>query len=288
MEFPYVGKKWVVFLIFIFLASFTFVTSRKIDTLREGLESGGEALYIPPSKYLKFALLGFDQLASDFYWLKAIQYIGDKKIERKKYPQLYPLLDLVTDLDPKYEYAYEVGGVILSVRSKRIDESIALLKKGDEKELGYWEIPFFLGFNYFYYLGDYTSAAQYISKASKMARSPAYLPKLAARLYAHAGSPETALVFLKEVYKNTKNEDIKIELEDRINEVIVERDILFLERAIDSYKDRYGEAPKDLSFLVSKRIIKELPREPFGGYYYMDSETMEIKSSVIKERLRVF
>lgn len=281
------GKRLLFLTVFIVIAFSTFITLQKVEALKGGLKEGKD-FYIPSSQFLKPAILGYDSMAADLYWLRAVQYIGDRFWFEKKYPQLYPILDLVTDLDPKFEYAYEVGGIILSVYAKRIDESIAILKKGDEEELGYWELPFYLGFNYFYYLGDYTTAADYIVRASEMPRSPAYLPKLAARLHAQAGNPETALEFLYRVYEATEDENVKKELEERMKDVMVERDIQYLEGAIDVYKERFGEYPETLDLIVSRGIIKSIPEEPFGGYYYIDSETRVIKSSIKKERLKVY
>ena len=272
----------IVILVFLFVLTFN-----KVELLKTDSKDAGRRIFVPSSKFLKPAVLGYDSMAAAFYWLKTIQYIGDSTQSKRKYPQIYPLLNLVTDLDPKFEYAYEVGGVILSVYAKRIEESIALLKKGDKEGLGYWEIPFFIGFNYFYYLGDYDSAARYISKAAQMPRHPAYLPKLAARLYAQAGSPELALDFLQRVYENTQDENVKRALEERMKDVLVERDVTFLNKALKIYRERYGKYPVDINLLVSKGIIKELPKEPFGGHYYIDSRTHEVKSSVKKERLKV-
>ena len=270
------------------LSTGAFLSFKRIDAMKAGLREEGRGIYIPSSQFLRPAVLGYDAMVADLYWLKSVQYIGDRYWFKKRYPQIYPLLDLVTDMDPKFEYAYEVGGIILSVYGRRIDESIALLKKGYKNDLGYWEIPFYIGFNYFYYLGDYETAADYLEKAVAMPRSPAYLPKLVARLRAQAGKPSTALEFLKRVYNSTDDENVRKELEKRMKEVMVERDIQFLEGAIKVFKERFGRAPDDIALLVSKGIINRIPEEPFGGYYYIDPETHEVKSSVVKERLRVY
>ena len=68
----------------------------------------------------------------------------------------------------------------------------------------------------------------------------------------------------------------------------VERDIVFLENAIKQYKKRYYKAPQKLDYLLSKGILDRLPVEPLGGYYFLDSETGEVKSSTIKERMRLY
>lgn len=282
-------KRWIAFASVIILLAFSiFSTFKRVEVLKSAVRMEGKELFIPSSRFLKPASLGFDTMVADLYWLRTVQYIGDDFWFKKRYPQLFQLIDLVTDMDPKFEYAYEVGGIILSVYSRRIDESIKILKKGYRQNLGYWEIPFFLGFNYFYYLGDYEKAARYLTEASRLPRSPAYLPKLAAKLYAKAGDPDTAIEFLTQVYRSTDDERMKKEIEERIKEVMVERDIQYLERAVEVYRKRFGEYPQRLDLLVARGVIDSLPKEPFGGYYYIDPVTKEIKSSVKKERLRIY
>jgi hypothetical protein len=270
------------------LSIFLFVIRTNLDDLQKKKENSDEFFYVPSGEFLKVASLGYNKMLADLYWLKALQHIGDNEWESAGYPHLFPILDLVTDLDPQFEYAYEVGGVVLSVYTDRIAESNKLLKKGVSQDLQAWELPFYLGFNHFYYMEDYEKAAFYMSKAAKTPNRPAYVPRLAARLYVEAGSANTALDFLISVKESTKDERVKEELDRKIKEVAVERDIVFLENAIKQYKKRYYKAPQKLDYLLSKGILDRLPVEPLGGYYFLDSETGEVKSSTIKERMRLY
>lgn len=266
----------------------SFQVQGSIDNFLKEKDKIDDFIYVPSGEFLKVVSLGYNKMLADLYWLKALQHIGDKKWEAEGYPYLFPILDLVTDLDPKFEYAYEVGGVVLSVYTDRIAESNKLLEKGVNQNLQAWELPFYLGFNHFYYLEDYEKAAFYISKAAKTPGRPAYVPRLAARLYVESGSANTALDFLISVKESTKDERVRKELDRKIKEVVVERDIVVLENAIMQYKKRYYKAPQKLDYLLSKGILNRLPVEPLGGYYFLDSETGEVKSSTIKERMRLY
>ncbi len=276
-----------VILILILTASI-FLTQKRVDLHRKGLRQVDEFTYLPSGKYLKTAALGYDQLAADLFWLRVVQYIGDNEKEAQGYPLIYQLIDLVTDLDPKFSFAYKVGGIILSIYAKRIQESNALLEKGFKENPEVWDLPFFLGFNHFFYLGDYYTAAEYMNKAAQLPGHPPYLPKLVARLYAQAGSPEVALEFLARAYEQAPNELIREELKRRMKEVIIERDILFLEKAVKIYQERYKRLPDTLNDLIRGKIIQGLPQEPFGGYYYLDPESKQILSSTHPERLRIY
>lgn len=247
-----------------------------------------EFVTLPKGEYLKPAVLGYEQLVADIIWLKTIQLIGEDTVTPDGYNWIYHALDVVTTLDPKFAYAYQLGGVTLSVLGKVPEKSNLLLIKGMRENPDVWQIPFYIGFNNFFYLNDYKTAAEYMAKASELPGNPAYLPKLASRLYVQAGDPDIALEFLTRFYKETKDENVRDALEQRIKEVIVERDARLLEDAIKRYENLYKAYPERLIQLVEQGIISELPHEPLGGYYYFNPEDGRVYSSVVKERMKVF
>ena len=247
-----------------------------------------EFMTLPKGEYLKPAVLGYDQLVGDIIWLRAIQVIGEDTVTPKGYDWLYHALDVVTTLDPKFAYAYQLGGVTLSVLGKVPEKSNALLLKGMKENPDVWQIPFYIGFNNFFYLNDYKTAAEYMAKASGLPGHPEYLPKLAARLYVQAGNPDVALEFLSRMYKDTDDEKVKLALEQRIKEVIVEKDATFLEEAINRYKEAHKLYPENLEDLIRSGIIKEMPHEPFGGFYYLHQGDGKVYSSTLKERMKVY
>src|SRR3989304_285192 len=243
---------------------------------------------LPKGEYLKPVVLGYEQLAADIIWLQAIQVIGEDTVTPNGYGWIYHALDVVTTLDPEFSYAYQFGGVTLSVLGRAPEKSNALLLKGMRVNPDVWQIPFYIGFNNFFYLNDYGRAAEFMAKAAELPGHPAYLPKLAARLYVQAGDPDVALDFLLRMYKETADEKVRATLGQRIKEVIVERDARLLEDAIKRYKDVYEAYPERLIALVERGIITELPHEPLGGYYYFNPEDGRVYSSVVKERMRIY
>ena len=97
---------------------------------------------------------------SDLYWLATVQYIGDPMADKRGWEKLYPLADLVTDLDPRHGYAYQTAGIVLSAAG-RFDESDRILVKGMERGPPYWTFPFYLSFNAWFYRGDYAEGARW-------------------------------------------------------------------------------------------------------------------------------
>ena len=120
------------------------------------------------------AALGHRTLVSDLYWLSAVQYIGDKEADTRGWDKLLPLIDLVTDLDPRHGYAYQTGGIVLSAAGLP-RESDAILKKGIEKGPPYWTFPYYLAFNDWFYRGDFAGAARW---AESPRRKPGASPNI--------------------------------------------------------------------------------------------------------------
>ncbi len=275
-------------LIFVILSISVYFIQARINEYK-GLEHNIESfMMLPKGEYLKPIVLGYEQLAGDIIWLRTIQVVGTETVSPQGYDWVYHALDVVTTLDPRFAYAYQFGGVTLAVLGKRPELSNKLLEKGVKENPDVWQIPFYLGFNNFFYFQNYKLAAEFMAKASEIPGHPEYLPKLAARLYVQSGDPDVALEFLDRMYKETKDQKVKASIEIRIKEVIVERDIKILEAAVRKFKETYRSYPGKLTEMVSKGLIRNIPNEPFGGNYYINTDNGSVYSSTVKRRLKVY
>lgn len=243
---------------------------------------------LPKGEYLKPALLGYHHLGADMLWLRLIQIIGKKRNTVDEYEWMYHALDVITTLDPQYAYAYYAGGIILGDLANRPDLSTRLLEKGVSANPDVWNIPFLLGYNYYFLLSDPAKGAEYIMEAARRPDGPSYLPGLATRMAAEAGSPDTALAFLEARLRETQDPEMREILADRMKEVIIERDVLMLERTVETYLMQHGTLPVRLTDLVAAGTLPMLPQEPFGGDYRLDTKTGSVSSSTHPERLRTF
>jgi hypothetical protein len=248
--------------------------------------------YFLSEKYLKSLSLCYDELFADFFWIKTLGYFGSESVFDKDYKYFSNLINFTIALDPYFQYPYEFGGIILSTEIGDIDESIKILKSGmdnvSQNHERYWYFPFFLAFNYMYYKQDYKTAANYLEQAAKFPQSPPYLPLLASRLYAKANSPENAIPFLKEMINNTDNEKLKNLLTERLKDIINEKNILFLEKAVAKYHEKFNKYPYDIIELKKSGIINQIPEEPFGGNYYYSIYDNSVISSTKPERLKLY
>ena len=147
---------------------------------------------------------------------------------------MYHALDVLTALDPQYAYAYYAGGVILGDLANRPDLSNRLLEKGVGANPDVWNIPFLLGYNYYFLLDDPAKGAEYIMRAARLPDGPSYLPGLATRMAAEAGSPDTALAFLEVHLRETQDPEMREVLAYRMKEVIIEQDLRILKSAVEA------------------------------------------------------
>ena len=257
-----------------------------LERARPALAEGTAVSYLPKGEYLKVATLGYRQLAADLIWLRAVQAFGVREQTAEGYLRAYKAVDVLTDLDPHFTYAYQVAGTIMSIWAHRPQESIAILKKGLRENPQVWQFPFFLGYDYYYELHDPVEASTYFRMAAVMPGAPEYLPRLAARMTVEAGDPDAALEFLERLYQQVRDARLKHALIQRMKEVVVERDIRFLEEAVRRYQARFGRTPSRLGDLVARGVIVRIPEEPLGGTYVLHPGGA-VSSSVLRERMRV-
>jgi tetratricopeptide (TPR) repeat protein len=190
-------------------------------------------LYLPTGENLKVMSLGFRSLLADALWVKAIGYFGGHNLTDREYPWLHHILDTVTTLDPLFRHPYLFGGIVLGVEGGDPAKSIQLLRKGMAYYPGDWRLPFYIGFNYFYFFKDPEAAAAYLKVAATLPAHPEYLPRLAASLLTKAGHLEAAIAFLETIAENTRDERVRQGLYEKIEKL------------------RRGEIPESLEGLIS-------------------------------------
>lgn len=217
-------KSYLILIVFLFvLFGLTIFFQKKINLSRGEFQEIESLDYLPSGDYLRIVTLEYKELTADLLWLKAIQFVGRSDNSKKGYGWFYRAIDRVTDLDPHFGYAYQLGGITLSVLSDHVELSNAILEKGLKNVPNDWQIPFYLGFNYLYYLKDPLKAAFYMEKASRLEGRPDYLPLLTARLYKQGGASETALLFLEGVYRDSKDEKIREAIRRRAEDILKEQ-----------------------------------------------------------------
>lgn len=281
---PFAGAALVVVLLGLIV-----LLQRELDRRVSGVEQAETRLrMLPPGDLIKPTLLGFHSLGADVLWLQVLQVLGQRDVSAEDYAWAYQALDVITTVDPHYVYAYDAGGLVLAELAGQIEWSNQLLKKGIMANPDAWRLAFQLGFNYFFHLHDYQTAADYMAMAAKLPGRPAYVPELAARLYGEAHHPELALHFLTAMRQQVTDQTMATLLDRRYQEAIVEQDLLTLDQAVRQYRNVHGAYPPTLEVVVKERLLPQIPLEPFGGSYLLDSVTGQVSSSTNSSRLRIY
>ena len=237
-----------------------------------------DVAHVPNGAFMRLASLGQRGLVSDLYWLETVQYIGDSKADQRGYDKLYPLVDLVTDLDPRHGYAYQTGGIVLSAAG-RLDESDRILEKGMEKGPPWWSFPFYVAFNHFFYRGDYATAARYAEIAARRPDASPNISHLAVSLASKSGSPDQAVALIEELRRSVTDEATAARLDEQLKLAILERDAQMLESAAARFRTELGRGIGELTDLVGAGIVPAIPSDPFGGQYTWDAAERRVRSS---------
>lgn len=112
-------------------------------------------------------------------------------------------------------------------------------------------LPFFAGFNHFYYLNEPLQAARLFHLAAAKPNGPPMLEHLANILSAEGGNIYAGLIGLRGMYASEKDEQVKIRYAEEI--VAFEKAITVLE-ALQRHEKMKGAPPVALNDLVPKYL----------------------------------
>ncbi len=148
-------------------------------------------LSVPPANLARMLSSGYQNMLADVYYMQFTTYWGYWLTHGRKFHNLYPLLDLVTELDHDFRSAYEVGALALA-DSGDLTRSVDLLLKGAHYHPQDFWYPYQAGLMLFLYSNDYMLAAKYFEMASQLPGAPPDTGYFAARMYAQTGQVELA------------------------------------------------------------------------------------------------
>jgi len=244
-------------------------SNHKLEAFEHEAIESGEIGPLPNGEVLRVASLGFERLVADLYWIRSVFYVGSESAREANYPGAEPLAQLITDIDPGFTSAYVLLGSVLGSLRYDADAAIRLLEKGT-KNTNYWRIPFLLGFQYFMEKGDYRRGAESLQVAYDLG-GPSYLPLLVSRLYAHGGDLDTSILFLRAQIRQERFPKVKLKLERRLRDALIQRDLARLQAAIELHAEQRGTLPKDLAALESAGFWSGPAADPEGLPYRIEN-----------------
>lgn len=230
--------------------------------------------------------LGFDTLIADLYWIRAVVYFGRQRLSEepdKNYDLLYPLLEVVTTLDPRFTVAYRFGAIFLSEHPPdgpgRSDLAVALLQRGIAASPERWEYLHAIGFVHYWSHRNYAEAAEWLERASRVQGAPIWLKSTAALMRAEAGDRQSARVLWSQLHDSADDESLRNLAKIRIAQFDTLDAIDALNDVVGRFETRTGRQARNWQELIEAGVMARVPLDPAGVPYILDSITGDVRLS---------
>lgn len=261
-------------------------------------------------KRLKGYLLGAEGLVADWYWMRSLQYIGNKIQNSKEEviniedltslnPRLLkPYLDNATALDPQFMTAYSYGAVVLPAIDS--NEAIKFIEKGIENNPDDWRLYQHLGFIY-WRNKNYSKAAETYEKGSKIKGAPPFFKAMQAKMKDKGGSRETARQIYQQMFDEAKDSYTKEAAKLRLLELDSQDEQEAVNKVLYEFKNKKERCVNNLQEILPLLRNVKLPREkdfrvdeknnlvdPTGIPYLLDKEKCKIRLNPKKTKIPLF
>lgn len=233
----------------------------------------------PNSQTIKLASFGFEQLVSDYYWVKSLLYVMEQfDREERDYSPLAKVYEIITDLDSRFGLGYHYGSVYVTWLAKEPEKSIALLEKGlrlNDKDWRFrWLLNYDIGSTYSVRLGQREKATSYYKAAALDPNCPpGWTKHIQKVLSASAVEPHREAFELWKRRLETAQGPIMKQIAEQ--EIMRAQSNLYLDELGDAaaeFEEKSGKKPRELEELIKSGIVEEIPNDPLGGMYSVNAE----------------
>jgi hypothetical protein len=189
---------------------------------------------------------------------------------------LYPLLDITTTLDPRFNIAYRFGAIFLSEGNKqgpgRPDQAIALLEKGLQTSPNKWEYWQDIGFVHYWTNHDYPKAAAAFARGADVPGAPWWMRSLAATTLARGGDRNASRLLWQQMAESD-NEATRYAGRLKLQQLDALEIIEQLQKGIDAVGRRRGAPVTNWNELIEARVISRVPLDPAGIPFELDASS---------------
>jgi tetratricopeptide (TPR) repeat protein len=305
------SKIWII-LAAALIVGFAAITSlsRFLDQQYQRLpETDDKDQLVMQGSRLRGFVFGNEGLVADWYWMRSLQYIGDKVLASKNDtiniddlrpldPRLlYPYLDIATDLDPQYLTAYSYGAVVLPAIDP--EKAISLTEKGIEHNPAEWRLYQYLGYIN-WRLGRFEKAAEVYEKGSQIPGSPNFLKMMAVSMKTEGGSRDTARTIFTQMFNEADDDQTRIFAYRKLAHLdsLEERDAI--RPILKSHLERTGKCPDAWKEIFPELRKVKLPNgkdfrideaqnivDPSGAPYVIDPSQCDVILDKTKTRIQL-
>jgi tetratricopeptide (TPR) repeat protein len=185
------------------------------------------------------------------------------------------------------DHPYRFAAVWMTDDETAVRKANELLRRGIAHHPDDWRGYFYLAFNHYFFLGQQEEAARVLEPALTLEGAPLYLNRLVARLKGNAGGLDAAAAFLSELASRATDASERAEYERALREIEVERRARFLDAARAEYVRRHGRDIVQVDDLVTGKVLRAIPADPFEAGWEISALTGEIVSSHVRYRYGV-
>lgn len=221
---------------------------------------------------LKGFAFGMEGLIADWYYVRSIQYIGDKLVHSKSdfinvedlrdlHPVLlYPLLTNATDLDPHFIAPYSYGALVLPAIDPQ--KAIDLASKGIEHNPTEWKLYQHLGYIY-WRLKQYDKASEIYERGSQIPNAAPFLKMMAASMKTAGGGRETARAIYREMLEGSNDDMVRLTATRKLKELASLDEREAIDKALGEWKEKNGRCPDSLHEILPVLLKVKLSNGDF-------------------------
>jgi hypothetical protein len=216
-----------------------------------------------PASVQRVALGFLRHFGAEMLFVKAAVFLGaPPTLLPKEQEYAEPLaknFEVLTDLYPEFKGAYFLAQSSLAhISPEYAGRVIDLLDHGIAVYPDDFILPFYKGFDHYYYRDEAAHAAEIYAELSKRPNAPSWLGHLAAILAARDGALQAGLLSLQVMHATEKDEQVKARY---VRDIETFNKALAIQEAASRYEQKHGKAPQRLEELVPEYF----PRLPEIG-----------------------
>ncbi|MES2856242.1 MAG: hypothetical protein V4692_10285 [Bdellovibrionota bacterium] len=185
-------------------------------------KSAKPTVFLYPPQQMKYFTIGYNEVAADLLWLRAIQDFDiceqssialtsvqlppaftDSKDVNPRPPSrcnnswVFQMIDLITELAPRFRVPYETGATMLSILVDDREGALKIYEKGVAQFPTRWQLHYRLGYHYLYEIQNLEKAAFHM-KAAADRGAPEWVYALVGKIYSKAGQVQIGISVLEE------------------------------------------------------------------------------------------
>jgi tetratricopeptide (TPR) repeat protein len=228
--------------------------------------------------------LGFNGLVADWYWMRALQYVGSKVLNLPQHLQLdnlgqldlrllAPLLDTATTLDPQFMEPYQYAAIVLPEID--LQEAIRITRKGIAANPDAWRLYQHLGYIY-WQQGDFQTAADTYGQGAVLPGAPRWMEAMKARMATEGGSRDVAREIFTRMYDESGDSNVKEMARRHLMQLDSFDQREAIRRVLTLYQSKAGRCPS--SWREVEPVLRSLrlsmdatgaPLDPSGTAYVL-------------------